>query len=316
MDTQPFADAPDHAIAELARKQHGVVARRQLISAGLSPTEVGRRLRRGRLHQFHRGVYLVGHAVPTAHGPEMAALLACGKAAVLSHRSAASVWELLPYPAAAPARVTIPPERHIARPGIVAHRRRLEPRDIRRRFGLPLTSPPRTILDLAAELGGDGSTRWSDIERVVAEAGYRRLASEAELREQLERNPGWPGTSALRAVLDLPGGPRRTRSPAEKSMLSLLRRNGIAGYETNARIHGYEVDFVWRDLRFAVEIDGFDAHSGRVAFERDRLKAATLNAHGVRVMPVTGRQVLDDPQGVIARLRRALEHAGARQTEN
>ena len=99
-------------------------------------------------------------------------------------------------------------------------------------------------------------------------------------------------------------------------MLSLLRRNGIAGYETNARIHGYEVDFVWRDLRFAVEIDGFDAHSGRVAFERDRLKAATLNAHGVRLMPVTGRQVLDDPQGVIARLSRALEHAGARRTEN
>ncbi len=89
-------------------------------------------------------------------------------------------------------------------------------------------------------------------------------------------------------------------------MLRLLRGAGITGFEANARIHGYEVDLLWRDLGLAVEIDGYDAHSGRVAFERDRLKLATLNAHGLTVMPVTGRQLRVDPAGVLSRLRRAL----------
>lgn len=175
-------------------------------------------------------------------------------------------------------------------------------RDIRRRHGLALTSPPRTILDLSLPLNEEG------LESVVAEAGYRRLASEAELRAQIEGNRGKRGIGKLRRVLDLPGGPRRTRSRAEQRMLRLLRRAGITGYQTNARIHGYEVDVLWREARLAVEIDGFDAHSGRIAFERDRLKAATLNANGVRVMPVTGRQVERDPDGVLSRLALALKN--------
>jgi very-short-patch-repair endonuclease len=283
----------------------------------LTGRQIKHRLSTGRLHQIHRGVYLVGHALPTAHGREMAALLACGQGAVLSHRSAASMWELLPYPASAPLCVTVPPERRIARTGIVVHRCRLERRDIRRRDGLALTCPPRTILDLAAELeAGGGCERLGELERLVAEANYRRLASEAELRDHLCRNLRRHGAAALRVVLDLPGGPRHTRSQAEKSMLRLLRRNGITGYETNARIHGYELDFLWRDLHFAVEVDGYDAHSGRVAFERDRLKAADLNASGLRVMPITGRQLREDPEGVLQRLIWALERADPRRTED
>ncbi len=168
---------------------------------------------------------------------------------------------------------------------------------------MPLTSPPRTVLDLAAELD------LGDLERLVAEANYRRLAGDAELREQLERNPGKRGTTAVRKVLDLVGGPRRTRSHAERQMLNLLRRAGVAGYETNARIHGFEVDLLWRERSFAVEIDGYRAHSGRLAFERDRLKMATLKARGLEVMPITPRQLRDDPEGVVARLRTALELA-------
>ena len=99
-------------------------------------------------------------------------------------------------------------------------------------------------------------------------------------------------------------------------MLRLLRRNGITGYETNARIHGYEVDFFWRDLHFAVEVDGYDAHSGRVAFERDRLKVANLNASGLRVMPITGRQLRDDPDGVLRRLSWALKRPGTGRMED
>ena len=94
-------------------------------------------------------------------------------------------------------------------------------------------------------------------------------------------------------------------------MLRLLRGAGITGYEANARIHGYEVDLLWRDLGLAVEIDGYDAHSGRVAFERDRLKISTLTAHGVRVMPVTGRRIRDDPEGVVRRILHGLQLAHA-----
>jgi very-short-patch-repair endonuclease len=230
----------------------------------------------------------------------MAALLALRRGALLSHRTAASLWLLLPYPAPGETCVTIAPERSASRPGIEIHRARIEAVDIRHRHALGLTSPPRTVLDLAAELDE------GDLEQLVAEAHYRRLAREAELRGQLERYPRKPGTRALRNILDLSGGPQRTRSSAERELLALLRRAGITGFEANARIHGYEVDFLWRERGLAVEVDGYDAHSGRTAFERDRLKAATLNAHGITVMPVTGRQVRGDPRGVIARLRAAV----------
>jgi very-short-patch-repair endonuclease len=288
----------------MAGRQYGVVARRDLLRAGVTSRQITWRLSGGRLHEIHRGVYLVGHIVATEHGRDLAALLAFGTSAVLSHRSAAALWELLPYPATAPACVTLPIASRVVRPGIDAHRAALSPRDVRRRKQLPVTSPPRTVLDLAAELDRD------DLERLVAEAHYRRLASEPELREQLENNPGKRGTKSLRKILDLAGGAKRTRSPAEREMLTLLRRAGIAGYETNARIHGFEVDVLWRGLNFAVEVDGFGAHSSRRAFERDRLKIAKLKARGLDVMPITPRQIRDDPEGVLARLRRALESAG------
>jgi very-short-patch-repair endonuclease len=144
------------------------------------------------------------------------------------------------------------------------------------------------------------------LESVVAEAEFRRLSSQAELEAQVEGNEGKRGVAKLRRVLELPSGPRRTRSGGERALLRLLRRTGIDGYETNARIHGYELDFLWRDLGVVVELDGWDGHSGRVAFERDRLKVATLTAHGLTVIPVTGRQLRDDPAGVIDRLRRAI----------
>jgi very-short-patch-repair endonuclease len=239
--------------------------------------------------------------VAPEHANEMAALLAYRLEATLSHRSAAALWGLLPYPASAPAWVTVAPERSATRPRIKACRARLEPCDIRRRERMALTSPPRTILDMAA-LRSDPY----ELERLVAEAHFRHLASEAELRAQLERNPRRRGVRALRRVLDLPGGPQRTRSPAEGALLRLLRERRIEGFEANAKVAGYEVDFYFADARLAVEVDGFDAHSGRVAFERDRLKAATLGAAGITVMPVTGRQVRSDPDGVVGRLVAAL----------
>ena len=179
---------------------------------------------------------------------------------------------------------------------------------------MPLTSPPRTILDLAAGHAVEApdptdplkANHLDELERIVAEAHYRRIAGEAELRDQITRNPNKHGVRALRAVLDLPGGPRRTRSPGERALLRLLRARGITEFETNAIVAGHEVDFLWRAEGLAVEVDGWDAHSGRVAFERDRLKAAVLKANGIATMPVTGRQIRTDPDGVEARLLAAL----------
>ena len=264
------------------------------------------RLESARFAQLHRGVYLVGSVAPQ-HAWAMAALLAFRLEAVLSHRSSAALWDILRYPATAAAWVTVPPERDARRPRIIATRARLDARDVRTRFRMRVTSPPRTILDLAAII--DDSY---ELERIVADAAYRRLAAEAELRDQLSRNPRKRGAAKLRAVLDLPGGPKRTRSPAERSMLRLLREHGIGGFETNARVHGYEVDFYWPLQHVVMEVDGWDAHSSRKAFEDDRLKAARLQAHGISVMRVTGRQVERDPAGAVRRLLATLSRRGPR----
>jgi very-short-patch-repair endonuclease len=283
-----------------------MVARWQLLEAGISAGQIRWRLRHHRLRRILDGVYLSG-AVEPAHAHEMAALLAYRFKATLSHRTAAALWEFLTYPATAAAWVTISPALSATRPEIAVHQACLRAADIRRRHGMALTSPPRTVLDCAALIPDNYG-----LERLVAEANYRGLASEAELREQLDRNPGKRGNKRLRSVLDLPGGPRRTRSPAERALLRLFRERGITEYETNVKVGGYEVDFLFRDAHLAIEVDGYDAHSGRVAFERDRLKAATLKAQGISTMPITGRQIRQDPDGVVGRLLAALGRANPR----
>jgi very-short-patch-repair endonuclease len=273
------------------------------LAAGVTRDQVDLRVAAGRLHEVHRGVYLVGHEIPPPCAHETAAILACRGNATLSHESSTALWNLTPYPAPDPVQVTVPPERRLDRLKLAVHRATLDPDDIRRRNGLPLTSPPRAILELAGSLEHDA------LETLIAEAHYRRLATDVELRDQIARNPGKRGVRRLREVLDLPGGPRRTRSPAERQLLALLRREHVAGYEMNARVHGYEVDLLWPEAKLVVEVDGYDAHSGRIAFERDRLKASTLTAHGLVVMRVTGRQIRRDPDGVVARILRALVRA-------
>jgi very-short-patch-repair endonuclease len=301
----------DRLIAHLAARQHGVVARWQLIAAGITAAEIKSRKASGRLEEIDHGVYLVG-AVAPALAHEQAALLAYRNEAVLSHHTATALWRLTwrpgdspPSPASTQVWLTLPPGRGEAKPRFKLHRANLDRRDIRGRHRLALTSPPRTILDMSLLLDE------MDLEQLVAEAHYRRLAGEAELRDQLRRNPGKRGAARLRRVLGLAGGPQRTRSHAERWMLTLLRQQKLTGFEMNAEIAGYEVDALWRDLNFAIEIDGWDAHSGRAAFERDRLKRATLTAYGLSVMPVTGRQIREDPVGVARRVRDGLAARGS-----
>lgn len=277
-----------------------MVARWQLIARGVTRHEIQGRLDAGALVQIHKGVYLVG-AVPSEHAYPQAALLAYRNRGILSHWSAAAIWKLRDYPSTAHPWVTLPESDRSSRPGIQVRCVDLSPADVRHRHSMRLTSPPRTVLDCASTIEDA-----YEVESLIADAKFRRLASEIEMKDQLARNPGRRGITVVRKVLDLPDGPRRTRSKGERAFLRLLRKEGINGYETNSNVFGPELDFVWSELRFAVEVDGWDGHSGSVAFERDRLKIAELQARGIQVMPVTGRQIRDDRRGVINRLVAAL----------
>lgn len=294
----------ERAIAQHAGRQHGVVTRRQLLELGLGPGAVDHRIRKAWLHVVHRGVYLVGHASLTTRGREIAAIRASGPTAVLSHRGATSFWELLPYlPTSVAVSVTVTNRNIESKPGIAVHRARSLPRrDWVIRDAIPVTTPARTILDLAAEAEGH------ELERALAEAQGRRLVSEHQLSDQIERNPGRTGTRALRRLLEVDGGPAPTRSEAERRMLELLRAAGLPRPQVNARVGRYEVDFLWSDERLVVEVDGYRFHSSRPDFELDRARDAELAARGYAVIRVTWRQLTAAREAVAARIAAALAH--------
>jgi very-short-patch-repair endonuclease len=241
-------------------------------------------------------VYLVGH---TALGPltrEQAAVLACGPGAVLSHRSAAAVWGLLRVIRFVD--VTVRGRKRKNRPGLRIHSvSHLEPSQIRRHQGIPLTSPARTLLDLAEVV----SRR--DLERAYDEAQFRDLVTREEIFDLLARSPGRRGQAPLRSLLDLDAV---TRSSAERKLLRLMRNGGLGPTHLNTRIGLYEVDMLWEPQRLIVEVDGYAYHSSRSAFERDRLRDADLQAAGYRVVRVTWRQLVTEPEALVRRLARLL----------
>jgi very-short-patch-repair endonuclease len=288
------------AIARIAAAQHGVVTRAQLVAAGLSHDAVDHRMAQGRLHPVHRGVYLVGHPVPPQLAKEMAAVLACGKGAVLSHQAAACLWGFGTR-GAGEIDITVPSRSYRSRPGIRIHGgRNLDHRDVRRRSQIPLTAPARTLLDLAEAIPS------RDLHRAYEEAQRGRLLRPVELGAMLERSPGRHGVSAIRALLDEISGPALTRSEAEALLLELLRAAELSPTGVNVRVGRHEVDLLWRPQRLIVEVDGYAYHASRAAFERDRLRDAELQAAGYRVMRVTWRQITDRPEAVIARVAQAL----------
>jgi Transcriptional regulator, AbiEi antitoxin len=250
----------DPAIARLAAAQHGVVTRAQLLSGGMSGRAIDHRITSKRLHPVHRGVYLVGHALPLPLAKETAAVLACGERAVLSHESAATLWGLS-APSGGPIDITLPSRSNRSRPGIRLHfSRRLDPKDVRHHNGLPLTAPVRTIIDLAHVLP------FRDLQRAYEGAQVQRLVRPSELRSALGRSPGRRGAPAIRALLDLDLKPAPTRSEAEARLLALLRAADLPPTDVNARIGRHEVDFLWRHQRLVVEVDGFAYHAHRAAF--------------------------------------------------
>jgi very-short-patch-repair endonuclease len=288
---------PDARVAAIASRQRGLIRTAQLHELGIGARGIQRRLARGALHRFHRGVYLVGHTAMAPLAAELAAVYACGTGAVLSHSSAASLWAILDCRSGV-IHVTAPSSWR-SRRGVRVHQTKmLLPVDRRHRHGIPVTAPARTLLDLA------GCEPVRVVERAYDEALAQRLTSTRQIREALERHPLRRGNAVVEALLARDSGPTLTRSEAEELLLALIRQAGLPIPEVNARVGRYEVDFLWRAEQVIVEVDGYRYH-GRGKFESDRVRDADLQLRH-RVIRVTWRQLTDEPLAVVARIARAL----------
>jgi hypothetical protein len=264
-------------IAAIAARQHGVVTVEQLREVGFDESAVHRAMRAGRLHRLHRGVYAVGHRSLSWRGRWLAAMLAAGEGAVLSHTSAAALWEYL-RPIRGPAHVTVPAAvRRKSRPGLRIHRSRtLTPHDITRRHGIAVTTPARTI---------------EDIRGTVEPYLFRRALRQAELAG--DRVPH------LSAV-------KRSRSDLELLFLALCDDHDLPRPLVNHRVAGHRADFFWPDQRLAVETDSWDYHRGSVAFEDDHDRDLELRARRITTRRYTGDQLEAASDAVAADLREAL----------
>lgn len=293
---------PDRIIASLAERQYGVVSTPQLLAAGIGRSAIATRVRRDGLHRLHRGVYAVGHTALVPGAREMAAVLACGDGAAISHRSAAVLWGLVEE-REGPIDVTVPRSRG-SRPGLRIHRSRsLTAESIRTLRGIPVTTVTRTLIDFA-EAAPD-----RELERALDEATVQRLTTRATLIAAVGDNTGHRGAARIRKLLEHSDPPTLTRSEAEERFLSLVRMAELEAPEVNVRLHRHLVDFLWPRRRLVVEIDGFRFHSSRAAFERDRRRDAELGAAGYRVIRVTWRQLTEEPYSVIGRLAQVLAAA-------
>jgi very-short-patch-repair endonuclease len=282
-------------IERLARRQHALVTRRQLLDLGMDGHAIDRRLRSRRLVRVRRGVYRLG---PIAQGwePEMSAVLTVGENAVLSHHSAAFLYQLLPHPAR-PAfiHVTVTGSDRGRKPGIKLHRAsELPPDEITYRQRIPVTTPARTLLDLAAGLDS------SALEGALARAHQRRLATPRAIQTLVARYPRRPGTPGLKAILDGPRPARFSRSDSERRLLAALRRAELPEPETNAPLAGYEIDFLWPSQRVVVEVDGHPFHSARPDRKRDLARDARLTELGYTVLRLDADVSVERAVGLVA----------------
>lgn len=308
MRVQDNSLPPDALVAALAGQQHGRITVGQLRRCGLDDRAVARRVRGGRLHRIHRGVYAVGHAAETLQGTFMAAVLACGPGAVLSHCSAAAHHALAPWEDGRLPEVTVRDSHTRRLEGIVVHRSRtLDRADIWRRDGIEATSPARTVMDVAA------TAQAADLRRMVRQAYVEKLLNTRVLLAVLSRAGRHPGAPALRAIVT--EGHVPTRSVFEDLLLDLVATAGIDRPDVNEVLYldgrRVEPDLLWRDLRLVVEADGGAWHDDPITRQQDADKQAILEAHGYRVLRITWEQAVQHPQQTIARIRAAIASAAA-----
>jgi len=296
--TESAPPSVEEAISRAAARQHGVISRAQVRAAGLSDGAITARVARGALHRVHRGVYAVGHPVLGARGRWMAAVLAAGPGAVLSHASAAALWELRPS-AARLVDVTRPGAGgRRRRPGLRSHRaRRLPPSEVTVHDGIPVTTPARTILDLAAVLGR------RPLERLLDQAENTRLTHVAALDALARAHAGHHGAGKLLAALARhTPGTTLTRSELEERFLALCDQAGLERPRVNHDVEGRERDFVFPRHRLVIETDSWRHHRSREAFEEDRRRDAMLARAGYRTLRFTHDQLTTTPGEVLATL--------------
>jgi elongation factor P len=302
---RPYADKPDNRpdvlVAQRAAEAWGVLSLDELFACGLSRDAVSDRALSGRLHKIHRGVYSVGHANPPVEGRFLAAVKACGSGAVLSHHSAAALWGFMQWDDRHP-EITVVGTAPRAHPGLRVHRTTtLDRDDSARHRGIPVTSPARTLLDLAAKL------EHRPLRSATRRAQSLHRVNIRQLVAILARHWRRPGSAKLARIVVT--GPAPTRSELEDVVLDLILRGGLAHPQVNEalRLGGRRVvpDFRWPAHRLVVEADGAAWHDNKLARDADAERQALLEAHGERVLRVTWDQAIADPQRTLARLRAA-----------
>lgn len=287
-------------LAQFAERQHGVVSIRQLLGPlGYTRSAVEHAVAVGRLYSVRRGVYAVGRRQIPLEGRCLAAVLTCGPRALLSHLSAAWLWGLRkgsPEPFA----VTAPSPRRPRPPITLHYARNLLPQDRALVETIPVTAVPRTLLDCAAVVSADR------LARMLERAEERRLFDLGPVEELLGRTVGHPGSGRLRRALTLYREPTLTRSELERQFVAAVERVGLPRPATNFNEEGYELDVYWKRERFAVELDVYETHGSRAAFERDRYRQGELKLAGIEMDRVTGYRFEREPLQVVARVARLL----------
>jgi very-short-patch-repair endonuclease len=288
----------------LAARQHGVLSRRQLMDLGLDPQAIKHRLKKGRLHSVHRGIYAVGRPELTEQGRWMAAVLLCEPDAFLSHGTAAALWGFESVredcSRAAGIDITVLAHRRLRARAVRVHRtRHLTDADRRRCRGIPVTSPSRTIVDLAAAL------RLDRVEAAINEADKLGLVSAAALSRRV-RDLSAPGAAVVRAVLDAADF-RVTDSELEQRFLRIVRRANLPTPLTRQRVSGFRVDFFWPELRMVVETDGLRYHRTPTQQSKDRVRDQAHVAAGLIALRFTHRQVVFEGDRVVELLRSVAE---------
>lgn len=276
---------------ELARSQHGVVSSEQLRGIGYTPQAIHYRVRTGRLHPLHRGVYAVGRPHVTDHGRWMAAIIACGRGAVLSHSSGAALWRIGPEERDL-IELSLPSRSRRCRPGLQIHQRpAFSDRDVTIEYGIPVTTPVQTLIDMTLRLDRAG------IERMINEADKYNLAHPPGIRRALDQRVGETGVARLRQILDRRTF-RLTKEELERRFLPLAAKAGLPVPLTGQWVNEFEVDFYWPDLGLVVETDGLRYHRTPGAQARDRLRDQAHTAAGLTQLRFTHEQVRYEPDYV------------------
>jgi len=278
-------------VARIARRQHGVVTRAQLLSAGVSRNEIAWRLKVGALLQEHRGVYRVGHRAPSIEARYVAAVLACGDGALLSGPAAGHLLGLIKG-SAPPPEVTTHIDRRIR--GVVTRRSR-DLGDATRWHAIPVTTVPRTLVDLARVLTAD------ELARACHEAGVRHNTTPAQVEAVLATRPNTPGAATLKAVFG--GEVRVTLSKLERRFLSLIAEVGLPLPITNRPAGAHRVDCRWPEHRLTVELDSYRFHNSRYSWEQDRRRDREARDRGDEMRRYSFNDVFEASRSMIAELR-------------